>query len=76
MSGGEYTTRFTASQKCRAAEREFRWRRKTYPTRIGKPGGFTAEECAHQIAIMEEIANDYRQVARAQWKAKNGGGDE
>lgn len=50
---------FTAQDKADAAEREVRLRRRVYANRV-KTGRMTQAMADWQIAIMEEIVEDYR----------------
>jgi antibiotic biosynthesis monooxygenase (ABM) superfamily enzyme len=50
---------FTDSEKWQAAKRELELRRRVYPGRVNS-GRMTQQEADRQIAIMAEIADDYR----------------
>jgi hypothetical protein len=51
---------FDDSTKLLCAEREVKMRRKVYPGRVLK-GLMLPSEAKHEIAVMEDIANDYRE---------------
>jgi hypothetical protein len=53
---------FTAQQKLKAIERELRWRRYVYPRRVEK-GDMKQQAADEQIALFEEIRNDYEKLA-------------
>jgi hypothetical protein len=53
------TEKFTNEEKADCAERELRWRRRVYPRRIDK-GSMTKVQAEREIAMMTEIAADYR----------------
>lgn len=52
----------SAADKARCAEREVRWRLKVYPNRVAG-GTMTEQKARDEIAMMQEIAADYRAVA-------------
>lgn len=52
----------TAEDKLDAVEREIRYRRRVYP-RLIEAGKLMRGIAETQIAIMEEIAEDYRKLA-------------
>ncbi len=52
-------TRFTDQEKREAAEREVKFRRRVYARRISE-GKMKPEQAEREIAVMEEIAEDYR----------------
>jgi hypothetical protein len=52
-------TRFTDEEKKKAAEREATMRRRVYPGWVAV-GRMTQAEADRQIALMDEIARDYR----------------
>lgn len=54
---------FTATEKLKAVRREIGWRRRVYPDRV-RTGHMSQHEADRQIAIFEEIANDYDQLAQ------------
>ena len=56
---------FTARQKAECAEREVKQRQKVYGRRVAE-GRMSAEFAASQIAMMEEIAAEYRATAEAE----------
>lgn len=56
---------FSAQEKLDAVEREVRYRRTVYARRI-EAGKMTKELAAKQIAIFNEIADDYRKLAAAE----------
>jgi hypothetical protein len=53
---------FTADEKLKAIEREIGLRRRVYPRLIGR--GMSTAEAEREIAIMLEIANDYRKATQ------------
>lgn len=53
------SNRFSRPEKHAAALRELRQRRRVYPRLVGR-GRMTQADADRQIAIMEEIANDYK----------------
>ena len=57
--------KFTATEKQAAILRELKMRRGVYPhwVSIGK---ISPHEAAHQIAIMEAIAEDYEKLAQGE----------
>jgi len=55
-------TTFTAADKLRAAERELAFRKRVYPRQIAA-GKMTDGFAAAQIAVMEAIVADYRELA-------------
>jgi hypothetical protein len=57
-------TQFTARQKAECAAREVKQRRRVYP-RFVTDGRMTQAFADAQIAIMDEIASDYRIEAEA-----------
>jgi len=52
----------TATDKLKAVERELSYRKHVYPRRVDA-GLMTSTLAAEQIAVMEEIADDYRKLA-------------
>ncbi len=52
---------FTDDDKLKAIERELGYRRRVYPRRV-LAGQMTDGFAAAQIAVMEEIAGDYRKL--------------
>lgn len=50
---------FTDQEKAEVAAREVKWRKRVYPNRI-VTGRMTEREAKRQIAVMEEIAADYK----------------
>ena len=52
--------RFSAGQKLRALIREIEMRKAVYPRQV-QMGRMSPHEAADQIAIMEAIAEDYRE---------------
>jgi hypothetical protein len=58
-------TEFSASEKHRAIMRELKMRRGVYPHWVSV-GKITPQEAAHQIAIMEAIAEDYEKLAQSE----------
>jgi hypothetical protein len=56
---------FTAQEKLDAVERELRYRRHVYPRRIDS-GKMTKAAAAEQIALFEQIADDYRKQAEGE----------
>jgi hypothetical protein len=50
---------FSDTEKREAAEREAKYRRKVYPRLVGD-GRMTQQAADRQIAMMDEIAADYR----------------
>lgn len=52
----------TAHEKLAAVERELRYRRRVFQRRIDR-GSMTFVFAQQQIAIFEEIAEDYRKLA-------------
>jgi len=52
----------SAVDKLKCAEREVRWRLRVYPERIAR-GTMGEAEARREIALMEEIAADYRALA-------------
>ena len=57
--------RFSAREKQLAAEREVRWRQKVWPARVAA-GRLSQAEFDRGIAIMEEIRDEYRELANAE----------
>jgi hypothetical protein len=53
----------TAIQKAEAAERETKYRKRVYDRQV-EAGKMTREFADRQIAIMQEIADDYRELAK------------
>lgn len=53
-------TKFTDEEKAEAAEREAAYRRRVY-VRLVQAGRMSPISAKHQIAMMEEIASDYRE---------------
>lgn len=51
---------FTAAEKRAAALRELGWRKKVYPRRVSS-GKMTAKQAEHEIAVMQAIADDYKE---------------
>lgn len=51
--------RFTDQQKHEAAERELRFRKRVYARRVAD-GRMKQEQADREIAVMAEIADDYR----------------
>ena len=56
------TRPFTAQEKLDAVEREIKYRRFVYPSRIASRK-MTKELADRQIALFEAIADDYRKLA-------------
>ena len=52
---------FRAVEKLAAAEREVKQREHVYP-RLIDAGKMSSAKAAHEIAVMREIADDYRQA--------------
>jgi hypothetical protein len=52
----------TTEEKMQCADRELLYRKRVYPRLVGK-GRMTLEAARREIAIMEEIAADYRALA-------------
>lgn len=52
---------FTAQQKRESVERELAMRRRVYPRWIDA-GRMSSEKAAHEIAVMEQIVEDYRKL--------------
>ena len=52
-------TTFTADEKATCAEREARYRQRVY-TRLVSLGRMKLDDASYQIAVMSEIAADYR----------------
>lgn len=50
---------FTNEEKWQAAAREVRLRRRVYPSLVAS-GQMSQQEADSEIALMKEIANDYR----------------
>ena len=57
--------RFTAQEKLDAVERELRFRRRVYPNRVGN-GKMTHSAMVEQLALFEQIADDYREKAKGE----------
>ena len=57
-------TRFTAREKATEARRETELRKRVYPRFVGE-GKISGKAADRQIAIMDEIAADYEQIAEA-----------
>lgn len=57
---GERT--FTATDKLRAVERELKYRHRVYERKVSE-GSMTRVAADEQIAVMEAIAADYRELA-------------
>jgi hypothetical protein len=53
---------FTAEEKFKCAAREWEMRRRVYPRWI-EQGRMAQEKSAREIALMAEIADDYRELA-------------
>jgi hypothetical protein len=53
---------FTATQKLEAVNREIAFRRRVYDRKVTE-GRMTKQKADFEIAIMEEIATDYRALA-------------
>jgi hypothetical protein len=57
--------RFTAREKMQAAQREVGFRRFVYPKKVADPNHrMTQEQADREIALMDEIARDYGQIAQ------------
>jgi hypothetical protein len=56
---------FTRSEKLFCIERELRMRRHVYPRAVAQRR-MTQHEADRELAMMEEIAQDYREQAEAQ----------
>lgn len=56
--------KFTDARKAAEARREVKMRRRVYARRVGT-GAMSASEADYQIAVMEEIADDYEERATA-----------
>lgn len=54
---------FTALDKLKAAEREIGQRKRVYP-RLIEGGRMSQKAADHQIAVMEAIADDYREAVK------------
>ena len=50
---------FTRVEKLKALEREIEMRKRVFPKRVDK-GLMKQDEADRQVAVMEEIAEDYR----------------
>ncbi len=59
------SNRFTAAEKCEAAEREIKKRRRVYAALV-EASRMTREFADLQIALMQEIADDYRERAKSE----------
>ena len=55
--------RFTDEEKAKCALREAAWRRRVYGNAVAR-GRMTQEQADHEIAMMDEIADDYSTAAR------------
>jgi hypothetical protein len=62
MSNATEDKVFTAAEKLKCAERELKYRYYAYPRRVDA-GDMTPKAAKLQIALMEEIAADYRALA-------------
>lgn len=51
--------KFSDEEKLRAAEREVKFRRRVYPRWV-QANRMSQEEADRQIALMDDIADDYR----------------
>lgn len=56
---------FTATEKHTAILRELKMRRRVYPGWVST-GKISPHEAAHQIAVMEAIAEDYEKLAQSE----------
>lgn len=56
---------FTADQKLKAVERELTYRRFVYQRRV-ETKAMTRQQADLQIALFEEIADDYRKLAASE----------
>lgn len=55
----------TAIQKAEAAEREVKYRKRVYDRQV-EAGKMTRDFADRQVAIMQEIADDYRKFAKTE----------
>lgn len=51
-------SRFTPAEKLKAVERELGYRRRVYARRVGD-GKMTPAQAEHEIAVFEEIRDEY-----------------
>jgi hypothetical protein len=57
--------RYSAHDKQRCAEREVAWRRRVYAGRVAN-GRMTPNQARHEIATMQQIAEDYAELAKSE----------
>lgn len=59
------TVPFSAEEKLEAIERELRFRRQVYPRRVAEKR-MTQQLADRQIALFEQIAEDYREKSKGE----------